>query len=86
MAKKLKGACKALMSLKEAKFEDDGNGFDQLPDGILVHNMPAVRRGAWKAVSYKASRKHKARQHTICRGGLSLLDNGCGTKGGFPKI
>jgi hypothetical protein len=35
MAKKLKGAGKALMSLKEAKFEDDGNVFDQLPDGIL---------------------------------------------------
>jgi hypothetical protein len=35
MAKKLKGACKALISLKEAKFEDDGNVFDQLFDGIL---------------------------------------------------
>jgi hypothetical protein len=35
MAKKFKGACKALMSLKEAKYEDDGNVFDQLPDDIL---------------------------------------------------
>jgi hypothetical protein len=44
MAKKLKGVCKALMSLKEARFEDDGNVFDKLLDEILDNIFTRCRQ------------------------------------------
>jgi hypothetical protein len=44
MAKNLKGAWKALMSLKEARFEDDGTVFDKLPDEILDNIFTSCRQ------------------------------------------
>jgi hypothetical protein len=88
MAKKLKGACKALMSLKEAKFEDDGSVFDQLPDDILDNiftrcRLSGGKRGRPSTTKPLANRRLFNKRFAR---GLSLLDNGCGTKGGFPKI